>query len=1400
LLLRFDPGPRHYVIAFLALITFLAGGAYWMGFIPLGGYNQLGFLVPGDGEETRVNATPLPAVSRGEFGVGGLAAVPNTIRTYPADRAQGVSIDTALSARFDQPMDRRSVERGLSVEPPLSGEFSWGADNEVRFTPEQPMLLGVAYTVTLTGTARSLHGIPLSEPVRWSFHTRDPYKVTIAPETGARLQPTSSFTLAFETPMQPEGVQVGLRSPSSPDSLPATLTWDESGENLTIAPKGPLPVGDVYLWVGADSTTHSGDKLGQAYEAVYKVEMPLPRLRLAGGRVRVLPGQARQHLQYEALANATGALPSSLTLDVYALPIEKLAAWGVQSRERAWPAPLPVDAREGLVLVKTLHQAYDDLRGSGGRIELPLLAPGAYLVSATAPSAGGMLRDWQTLLVADGTLALVNNQALWATNKEGHAWAGSEILLFGPDGALLNRGQADEQGLWTPEGSPTGATLGIARDSVGGLAATLWEPAIPALAPPSGKLDATLLTDRPGYGPGQIVNFRAQLRLPTPAPASVPPPSGGAAPTPARGRDILVTLLHPNGAPLTTLELTTDEVGGAVGSIALPRSAQDAEYTIRVQSDGEHKDFPVSVEVPRPDTLSVYVVPALPEVAGTERITRMVSVLGPEGEPVTAALVTATLGISGDNWISEPVTATTDGAGRATFVATLPKWATRNADPALLMTTEVRSGEHYGRHSQYLDLSNLESLQANVRHLVSPSLDLRAVARVMEDGGIEISLSRLDVEGGPGEALIIAQSQAGETAYRLLDPAAATPLVLPEKFRGGRLLLKRAGREGTRDMPLPLGLSADLSLSVVSDLEPGAPVSVTLSLASDATSYSPGVATIWFRRLGGASLGLESYDWVSDFEMSPTGITTGTVTVPGEPGLWYVMVEVARVDGKRALTQQLVRVLPGIGIQVPPPLASRVGELNRAVIVVHNAGKKTLSSGLRVEGDPDLRVSGGGSQAIDVASGAWQRLEWHYTPQQAGAAGMTFAFMPSAHIGGSWRLSVTANESDRASVTHFAGATTNLQRVGVQVPSGLSTEGVRLEVRTSTNLLPALASIATGPLGNGGDETEERARPASLASVSEAYKRTGFVPPDTLEMDPLQRATLLDMLYGTQQPDGGWGNMGGSVSSITTTAGVLLSLKREALAEGVPGRQSAITAQPEVIRRGLDFLSREALRPPQETTEALDARAYTFYALAVYGELGPGIARPYLRYSAAGLGTEGLSRTGQAWLALALHYSGDRIGARMLLHRLLNEGAREAGEATPMLELLVLAGEVPAEAEAKADRQGDDEPDYLEAAQSYVRLLMAGRRGSGWGNSRDTADALWALSRYAIRNGEKAQPTTPNLTLNGRNVEGKPGPARGTVQIALAGDVLAAGTNWLELRPAVPGQTLYYSLTLRATP
>lgn len=58
--------------------------------------------------------------------------------------------DTAFILTFDRPMERKSVETNLVIEPPLPGKISW-AGKRLAYTLEQPAPYGETYQVSLQG-------------------------------------------------------------------------------------------------------------------------------------------------------------------------------------------------------------------------------------------------------------------------------------------------------------------------------------------------------------------------------------------------------------------------------------------------------------------------------------------------------------------------------------------------------------------------------------------------------------------------------------------------------------------------------------------------------------------------------------------------------------------------------------------------------------------------------------------------------------------------------------------------------------------------------------------------------------------------------------------------------------------------------------------------------------------------------------------------------------------------------------------------------------------------------------------------------------------------------------------------------------------------------------------------
>ncbi len=108
----------------------------------------------------------------------------------------------ALLVRFDQDMNRASVEAALHILPSLEGEFSWQGNRAVTFTP-QALTAGTRYQVYLGSEARAQTGVPLSGDLAFSFSTLSPLLVTSVTPTSDAVRIDAPVLVAFNRPIVP---------------------------------------------------------------------------------------------------------------------------------------------------------------------------------------------------------------------------------------------------------------------------------------------------------------------------------------------------------------------------------------------------------------------------------------------------------------------------------------------------------------------------------------------------------------------------------------------------------------------------------------------------------------------------------------------------------------------------------------------------------------------------------------------------------------------------------------------------------------------------------------------------------------------------------------------------------------------------------------------------------------------------------------------------------------------------------------------------------------------------------------------------------------------------------------------------------------------------------------------
>lgn len=81
-----------------------------------------------------------------------------------------VSVNTNITATFNESMNKTSVENAFIVSSVVGGDFTW-SDNTLIFTPTNPLLYNTTYNVTVTTDAKDAAGNHLENNYSWEFKT-----------------------------------------------------------------------------------------------------------------------------------------------------------------------------------------------------------------------------------------------------------------------------------------------------------------------------------------------------------------------------------------------------------------------------------------------------------------------------------------------------------------------------------------------------------------------------------------------------------------------------------------------------------------------------------------------------------------------------------------------------------------------------------------------------------------------------------------------------------------------------------------------------------------------------------------------------------------------------------------------------------------------------------------------------------------------------------------------------------------------------------------------------------------------------------------------------------------------------------------------------------------------------
>ena len=168
------------------------------------------------------------------------------------DAAKPVVPNTVVTLRFSTPMNPRSVERQVTMQPDMPHSLAWNADHtELTLAPLSPLRSGTHYSILVGAGANSRLFRPLGADAIISFSTV-PAPVVLAafPPPGSKSVPRDTpITLSFSRPIVPTDtltlpLDVALLRFEPP--LAGTTTWVNPSTAL-FRPATPLQAGTQYI-------------------------------------------------------------------------------------------------------------------------------------------------------------------------------------------------------------------------------------------------------------------------------------------------------------------------------------------------------------------------------------------------------------------------------------------------------------------------------------------------------------------------------------------------------------------------------------------------------------------------------------------------------------------------------------------------------------------------------------------------------------------------------------------------------------------------------------------------------------------------------------------------------------------------------------------------------------------------------------------------------------------------------------------------------------------------------------------------------------------------------------------------------------------------------------------------
>jgi len=230
-------------------------------------------------------------------------SLPGVVSVTPAQGANGVLINTTVTATFNMTMSASSITTGTFTLTGPGGTAVAGtvaySGTTATFTPSAVLAYGTTYTATITTGAQSPGGAELIGPAVWSFTTITPPPAVVStiPANGAASVPIGQVLSAtFSEAMTSSTISATTFTLKVTGGAAVTGTVTYSGVVATFTPSAPLAYSTSYtatLTTGV--TSLAGTPLPANYVWTFTTITPAPTVTAVvpvNGAVNVPVGQA----------------------------------------------------------------------------------------------------------------------------------------------------------------------------------------------------------------------------------------------------------------------------------------------------------------------------------------------------------------------------------------------------------------------------------------------------------------------------------------------------------------------------------------------------------------------------------------------------------------------------------------------------------------------------------------------------------------------------------------------------------------------------------------------------------------------------------------------------------------------------------------------------------------------------------------------------------------------------------------------------------------------------------------------------------------------------------------------------------------------------------------------------